>query len=557
MNCRRLVISTFGVLALCFAVISAHAQSKRPNIVLILADDLGFSDLGCYGSEISTPNLDKLAAHGLRFSQFYNMSRCCPTRASLLTGLYPHQAGIGHVMDDKHIEGYHGELNSNCVTIAEVLRTAGYQTGMVGKWHVSHINFTGKPQLNHENNDPYWDDKHDWPLQRGFGKYFGTIHGVCSYYGPFTLVEGNTPVRAPTNFYYTDAISDHATKVISDFATNSSPFFLYVAYTAPHWPLQAPAEDVAKYRETYKVGWDEIRQRRHDKLIKLGLIDATCPLSPRDPTVPRWQDAPNKNWEANRMAVYAAMIERMDRGIGRIQEQLQKEHLDKNTIVIFLSDNGGCAENLQRNWYDVPTRTRDGRDIKIGNAHKDVLAGDEDVWQSYGPAWANVSNTPYRLYKHWVHEGGIATPMIVSWPGHISKPGAITSAIGHVIDFMPSAIELSHAKYPSIASGQKIHPPAGLSLVPVIEGKTTHLDRTLFWEHEGNRAVRQHNWKLVAKTDKPWELYNLQADPTESQDLSTDFPDRVRTLSAQYSIWSKATGVMPWKTVMQRAATTP
>ncbi len=538
--------------------VEASAKASRPNIVLILADDLGFSDLGCYGSEISTPNLDKLAAHGLRFSQFYNTSRCCPTRASLLTGLYPHQAGIGHMMDDMHADGYHGELNKNCVTMAEVLRGAGYQTGMVGKWHVCHINFTGKPQLNFENNDPYWDDKHDWPLQRGFEKYFGTIHGVCSYYDPFSLVDGNTPVRAPaTNFYYTDAISDHATDFISNFATNSNPFFLYVAYTAPHWPLQAPAEDVAKYRETYKVGWDEIRQRRQEKLIKLGLIDSRWPLSPRDPAVPRWEDAPNKDWEANRMAVYAAMVERMDRGVGKILAQLKQQRLDKNTVVIFLSDNGGCAENLQKNWYDVPTRMRDGREVRIGNARKDVLAGADDVWQSYGAPWANVSNTPFRLYKHWVHEGGIATPMIVSWPRHISKPGAITPTIGHVIDLMPTAMELGHAMYPLPEEGQRILTWAGMSLIPAITGQTSQFERTIFWEHEGNRAVRQHNWKLVAKNEKPWELYDVSADRTESKDVSSEFPDRVRALSGQYANWASATGVLPWKAVSQKVASKP
>lgn len=555
MNCRKFLVTAFALLALCW---TAAAADAKPNIVLILADDLGFSDLGCYGSEISTPNLDRLAAHGLRFSQFYNTSRCCPSRASLLTGLYPHQAGIGHMMDDMHVEGYRGELNSNCVTIAEVLRGAGYQTGMVGKWHVCHIHFTGKPQLNYENNDPYWDDKHDWPIQRGFAKYWGTIHGVCSYYDPFSLVDGNIPIRAPAkNFYYTDALANHAAQFISEFATNSNPFFLYVAFTAPHWPLQAPEEDIAKYRSKYMAGWDEIRRERQHKLIKLGLIDPRWPLSPRDPSVPSWEDAPDKEWEANRMATYAAMVEHLDRGVGKILAQLKQQHIDKNTVVIFLSDNGGCAENLQRNWYDVPTKTRDGKPIHIGNEDKDALAGPDDVWQSYGQSWANVSNTPFRLYKHWVHEGGIATPLIISWPGHIQKPGSITPAIGHVIDLMPTAIELSHASYPLTFNGNKIPHWAGTSLVPIMKSKTTQFDRPLFWEHEGNRAVRQQNWKLVAKNQKPWELYDMTADRTESKDLAAELPEKVRSLTQEYTNWANATGVKPWKAVLQAAKAKP
>jgi arylsulfatase A-like enzyme len=539
----------------CALVCSICAEpNARPNIVLILADDLGFSDVGCYGSEISTPNLDNLAANGLRFSQFYNCSRCCPTRASLLTGLYPHAAGVGHMMQDLHADGYRGELNNKCVTLAEVLRAANYKTAMVGKWHVAHVNFTGKAQLNRENKDPYWDDKHDWPLQRGFEKYFGTIHGVCSYYDPFSLVEGNTPVRAPTNFYYTDAISERATRYISEFATNANPFFLYVAYTAPHWPLQAPAEEIRKYRERYKVGWDELRQRRYDQLKKLGIVDPHSPIAPRDPAVPRWEDVKDKDWEANRMATYAAMIDKMDQGIGKILGTLKKQHVDKNTVVIFLSDNGGCAENLQRDWYDIPTKTRDGRVVHIGNTHRDVLAGNEDVWQSYGPPWANVSNTPFRLYKHWVHEGGIAAPFIVSWPGHVEKPGSITPVIAHVIDLMPTFMEIGHARYPATYGDQKIKQWAGKSLVPVLKNQTTQFERSLFWEHEGNRAVRQENWKLVAKNGRPWELYNMAVDRTESVDLAAKFPDRIRVLSGQYNNWATANGALAWDQVRQGAS---
>src|SRR5579859_1245113 len=331
---------------------TSAANAPRPNIVLILADDLGFSDLGCYGSEISTPNLDRLACNGMQFTQFYTTPRCCPSRAALLTGLYPQQAGIGAMMEDRGVPGYRGELNDRCVTIAEELRPAGYHTLMVGKWHLCHIHFDGKRQLNHESDEPFWDKKDGWPLQRGFEEFYGTIHGVCSYYDPFSLVRGNTPVRAEgTNFYYTDAIADNATAYIERYAIRDKPFFLYVAYTAPHWPLQAPEADIAKYRQTYSAGWDVIRTNRYRRQIELGLISTNWPLSPRDPNVEAWEQRPHKDWEANRMATYAAMVERLDRGVGTILERLKEKGIEQNTLVIFFSDNGACAEVIQPDWY--------------------------------------------------------------------------------------------------------------------------------------------------------------------------------------------------------------
>ena len=523
-------------------------ENKRPNIIVILADDLGYSDIGCYGGEIETPNLDRLAKGGIRFTQFYNATRCCPTRASLLTGLYAHQAGIGHMMQDLGKPAYRGQLNNECMTIAEVLKGAQYHTAMSGKWHVSHIAFTGKPQLNYENNDPFWTNKNGWPLQRGFDVFYGTIHGVNSFYDPFSLTCGNEPIRPDKkNFYYTDAISDEATGFIEKFSKEKNPFFLYVAYTAPHWPLHALPKDIARYKNKYRDGWDALREQRHKRMIEFGIIDQKTPLAPRNPKVPAWEDAPNKEWEAHRMAVYAAMVDRMDRGIGRILKKLDETKLANNTLILFLSDNGACAENLAPNWYDVPLKTRDGRPVSVGNSKTNVWAGPDDVWQSTGPAWANASNTPLRLYKHWAHEGGIATPFIAYWPRGIKAKNKITTAPAHVIDLMPTFVELAGAKYPKEFNGNKITALEGRSLVPIFSGKTIRAERPLFWEHEGHRAVRLGKWKLVAEHKKDWELYVLDNDRNELNDLAAKNPAKVNELEKLYDAWAKRCGVLPWE----------
>ena len=538
-------------LLLLIACVANAAKNDRPNIVLIFADDLGYSDIGCFGGEIETPNIDRLATNGVRFTQFYNSSRCCPTRASLLTGVYPHQAGIGHMMEDLGPVGYRGQLNHQSVTIPEVLKTAGYHTAMSGKWHVAHIKFTGKPQLNFENQDPFWTEKSGWPMQRGFEEYFGTVHGVNSFFDPFSLVRRNEVIRPEgKNFYYTDAISDNAIQFIDKFTKEKRPFFLYVAYTAPHWPLQALPEDIKKYEGRYKIGWDNVREQRHQRMIQLGIIDKGTPLSPRNPKVPAWDDAPNKDWEAHRMAVYAAMVDRMDQGIGRIMKKLKEAKVDDNTVMIFLSDNGACAENNQPNWYDVPTKTRDGRPVQIGNSKTNVLAGPDDVWQSVGPAWANASNTPYRLYKHWSHEGGICTPMIFSW-AKVGKRGRIENTPGHVIDFMKTFVELSGAEYPKKFAGENTQPMEGMSLIPIVTGKAgAKQDRVLGFEHEGNRALRQGKWKLVAEHKRDWELYNLESDRAELNNLASKNPEKVKELAAAYEKWAEHCNVLPWDVVM-------
>ncbi|MDB6111896.1 MAG: sulfatase [Pedosphaera sp.] len=524
----------------------AAEKATRPNIVLVLADDLGFSDLGCFGSEMPTPNLDRMAASGLRMSQFYTTPRCCPTRAALLTGLYPQQAGIGNMMEDRGIPGYRGEINRNCLTVAEELRRADYHTLMAGKWHVCHIRFDGKKQINYESDEPFWDHKQGWPLQRGFEEYWGTIHGVNSYYDPFSLVEGNLPTRpATTNFYYTDAITDKAVADIDRYAHADKPFFLYVAYTAPHWPLQAPEADIAKYRQRYLAGWDTIRTNRYKRQLELGLIDKTWPLTPRDPRVPPWSEVRDKEWEANRMATYAAMVEHLDRGVGRIRDQLRERGIEQNTLLIFLSDNGGCAEAVDPGWYDVPSRTRDDRRIQAGVSDHSVFAGPDTVWQSYGLPWANVSDTPFLLYKHFTHEGGIATPFIAQWPAVIQNTGSISAQLGHVTDIMATFVDIAKAHHPQNLDGHPVPALEGESLLPILAGKTRPHPAPVFWEHEGNRAVRLAQWKLVARHGHNWELYDLQADRTELNNLAASHPEKVKEMSALYDAWAKRCNVVP------------
>jgi arylsulfatase len=513
----------------------AAENASRPNILLILADDMGYSDLGCYGGEVRTTNLDKLAANGLRFTQFYNGARCCPTRAALLTGLYAHQTGVGHMVDDRGRDGYRGELNRRCVTLAEVLKPAGYRCYMAGKWHVTR----------HTKGD---GPKDNWPLQRGFEKFYGLLGSVRSYYDPPTLTRDNEPTRADAKDYYlTDAITASALDYLGESGKGKDPFFLYVAYTAPHWPLHALPEDVVRYRHIYREGWEEKRAKRHARQLDLDLVDKRWLMSPRDPEAPAWNKVGRKDWQIERMAVYAAMIERMDRGIGRIVDKLRASGQLDNTMIVFLSDNGGCAETIEAAWRGsmFPEKTRDGKATRVGN-DSSAMPGPADVFQSYGLPWANVSNTPFREYKHWVHEGGIATPFIVHWPARIKAKGELRRQVGHTIDLMPTCVEAAGAKYPARHNGEAILPMEGKSLLPAFDGKEIERD-ALYWEHEGNRAMRARKWKLVAKgPGAKWELYDLDADRTETQNLAGKLPERAKEMATKWETWAKRTGVLPW-----------
>ncbi len=523
--------------------------STKPDIVIILNDDMGFSDIGCYGGEVQTPNLDRLAAEGLRYSQFYNTARCSPSRASLMTGLHPHQTGIGVLTYDMGPEGYTGDLNHRCVTMAEVLREAGYGTYLSGKWHVAK-NLT--------------EPTDSWPMQRGFDKFYGTIIGAGSFYYPNTLTRGNENIDAEAandpEFFYTDAISDQAAAFIREHhgETPEKPLFQYVTYTAPHWPLHAHDEDIAKYKGRFDAGWDKLREERLSRLVRAGIIDKSWMLTDRDPSQPPWENAEEKEWLLRCMEVYAAQIDRMDQGIGRIIQALEETGRLENTLIIFLSDNGACAEDIPdgvnvRSLVDdlmiARAETRDGRPVKLGN-DPSLMPGAEDTYQSYGVAWANLSNTPFRLYKHWIHEGGIATPLIAHWPGGIAERGGLRHVPGQLPDLMATVLEVSGAQYPATFKGNDILPLEGVSLVKSFAGDHERPE-PLFWEHEGNAAVRVGKWKLVREYPKDWELYDMEADRTEMHDLASQHPERVSAMKAQYEEWAKRCGVIPREKILE------
>ncbi len=530
-------------------------KDGRPNIIVILADDLGYSDLGCYGGEIATPNLDYLAANGLRFSRFYNTSRCCPTRAALLTGMYNHRAGIGAMTADRDAPGYRGFISPNSVTLAEVLKEAGYHTGMVGKWHVSNTieQKTAEAQLrwlNHQEEHPLFSPLEQYPTNRGFEKYYGNIWGVVNFFDPFSLVNGTTPVNSvPANYYHTDAITDTAIGYIRTFGKEGKPFFLYVAETAPHWPLHALPGDIKKYEDTYKVGWDAIREKRYQKMVKLGLIDpARTPLSPRINSDLQWENNPDKEWDARAMAVHAAMIDRMDQGIGRIIKTLRQTGQFENTLIFFLSDNGASPENAMQygKGFDRPGETRSGQEIAYP-VKKDVMPGPETTFTSIGPRWANVSNTPYQFAKANSYEGGVRTPLIAFWPKGITTPrGAISARIGHVMDFMATVVEIAYAKYPTGYKGNTIQPQQGLSLAPAFANKDVPGHAVLFNEHNGARYVRKGGWKLVSqRNNDPWHLYKINDDETEMNDVSKQHPDVVEKMDSMWKRWAKQNLVLP------------
>lgn len=547
------------------AFYSKPSRSKadaRPNIIIIMADDMGYSDLGCYGGEIKTPNIDYLANNGLRFTQFYNTSRCCPTRASLLTGLYNHQAGIGKMTDEESTPGYRGHLAENTVTIAEVLKAAGYQTGMTGKWHVSNTIVQKNPKdqldwLNHKKDFGDFGPLNQYPTARGFDKYFGNIWGVVDFFDPFSLVNGTKPVtQVPKNYYHTDAISDSTVAYIQSFAKSSSPFFLYVAHTAPHWPLMALPEDIEKYKDTYKSGWDAIRKNRYERMVKMGLIDPkTTPLSERWDKQQTWEANADKEWDARAMAVHAAMIDRMDQGIGRMLQTLRETGQLENTLIVFLSDNGASPENCAAYGpgFDRPNETRDGRPISY-DLKKQVMPGPQTSFASIGQRWSNVANTPYQYWKAESSEGGVRTPMVAFWPKGIkAKKGSYSAQMGHVMDFMRTCVEISGAKYPQTFQGRTISASTGQSLVPAFQGKTNGGHTSLFNEHFGARYARSGSWKLVsASRDTTWQLFDLANDKTETNNLAAKYPEKVNELKKQWQTWAKTHQVLPKPNTVRR-----
>ncbi len=511
-------------------------SGSRPNIILIVADDMGFSDLGSYGETIiQTPNLDKLAAGGMRFTEFYNAARCVPTRASLLTGLYPHQAGIGHMVGRDARGLYSGVFSRDAITLAEGLGTAGYDTYMAGKWHVT----PWRPGSD--------DMARNGPTGRGFEHFYGIITSVRSYYNPPSLMEDGRELPATTGDYYlTDAITDHATGYIAQ-QGKDKPYFLYVAYTAPHFPMHAREADIARYRGNFAAGWDVLGKQRYQRLVELGLIDPSWPLPKRDDQQIAWEDVKPqyRAWFAERMAVYAAMIEQLDRGVGRIVDAVRARGELDNTVILFLSDNGGCAEEIsigEALGGGVPSTTRDGRRVRMGNDPA-VMPGPEDTYESVGLEWAAYSNTPFRRFKSFVHEGGIATPLIASWPGHIGK--GIVREPGHIIDIMPTLLELAGTAYPQQFNGHQIQPMEGRSLLTLLQGGTRP-PAVYVWEHEGNRAIRQGDYKLVNRFGSDWELFDMRVDRLEANNLAARMPEKVKEMSALYDREAARIGIRPW-----------
>ena len=541
----------------------AAASQDRPNVVLVMADDMGYTDIGCYGSEIATPTLDELAANGVRFTQFYNTSRCCPTRAALLTGLYNHQTGIGLMTGDRGWDSYRGDLNSSCVTLAEVLRGAGYATYMSGKWHVTRHT---KPE----------GPKHNWPLQRGFDRFYGTIIGAGSFFDPATLCRDNTYVTPendaeyqPEVWYYTDAISDNAVRYMREHheAREDEPFFLYVGYMTAHRPMHALEEDVQPYEGSYDGGWDPIREARLARARELGVLEERWKLSPARVD---WEKHAHKQWDIRSMEVYAAMITRMDRGIAKITAELERQGRLDNTLLIYLQDNGGCSEGFGRSsnldraedhgfeplgkdglqtkiW--PPMQTRDGRWVRTG---PEVMAGPEDTFIAYGTGWANASNTPFRGFKHDAYEGGISTPFIVHWPAKIpaTRRGGLAHDPSHLIDVMPTLVAACGATYPEEYADTPIQPMEGIDLEPAIGGGALERRLPLCFEHHGNLALRDGRWKIVSqhrsKQPRTWELYDIEADRTELEDVSDREPERKREMIAAFELWAERVGARDW-----------
>jgi arylsulfatase len=505
---------------------SAPPEKNPPNIVMIVADDLGFADLGCYGGEINTPNLDKMAAEGMRFKQFYNCSVCYYSRAAMLTGVNP-RFGNGSLLKD------------NMLTVAEVLKGRGYATAMSGKWHLG-------------------GGRSNRPIDRGFDEYYGSTIGAVNFFDPTepdppfvahgsqkeAFVHNSQRIASvPDDYYVTDAITDHSIGQIKRFAKERKPFFLHLAHFAPHYPLHALPEDIAKYRGRYDEGYDVLRKRRHRRMIELGLIDSKWTLPEPDKKlgnwrydleVDAWASSEEKAWERSKMEVYAAMVDRMDQNIGRVMQTLKDTGIDDNTMVVFFSDNGGCASDITPESPEYET---------YRNFNRGKMIGTKDSYVFCGPGWATAQSAPFRRYKTWTYEGGISTPMIVRWNGKI-KPNSITNEVGHLIDLLPTFMEIAGAKYPDKHRDVETLSLEGVSLLPILKGGSFKNERELGWYVFGSNAYRVGRWKLVwGITAKEWELYDMEADRTETYNLAKKHPKIVKKLTDAWQRWAERSHV--------------
>jgi len=516
----KTIVAVFVVsISISLSLTAEDVIPPRPNILLIMADDMGYSDLSCYGSDIPTPHLDRLAENGLRYNQFYNSARCCPTRAALMTGLYPHQTGIGWMTAaNLGTKGYTGDLNNECRTMAECLKDAGYATYLSGKWHLT-LNKHTSPK----------GPKDTWPLQRGFDRFYGMIKGGGSYFTP-KLILDNKPIKPGEDYYLTEGITEYARRFLDEHfdREDPAPFFLYLAHYAPHVPLHARPDDIAKFRGKFDEGWDVMREEKYQRMIEMGIIDPRIKLPAKDKMARAWSKLTEEEKEgmALRMAIYAAQVDVMDRGIGEVIETLKKHKAFENTLVLFLSDNGASSAFGGRN----------DKNLEHYGAQSSSLG--------YGPNWARYSNVPFRLYKMYAHEGGIASPLIAHWPKGIIGKGEIVTQLGHVTDLMPTLLELAGASYQSKA-GKTFPDLVGQSLVPTFRGKTIERGPIL-WEHKGNRALRKGKWKLAADGLKgDWELYDMETDRSELNNLAAKHPDVVSEMADHWDAIAKETNVYP------------
>ena len=531
--------------ALLPALASAQQQATRPNIMLIVVDDMGYSDLGCFGGEVESPNLDALAASGMRFTQFYNSGRSCPSRAQLMTGRYAQTVGI---------TGMGQSLTRDCVTIPEVLREAGYHTGMSGKWHLSLTKGIGNKEdqmkwLSHQstfNNRPFAPIE-TYPCNRGFDQHWGTIWGVTDHFDPFSLVHNEEPIftdSIPKDFYYADFVADKAIDMMDEMTSDGKPFFMYVAFQEPHWPVQAKPQDIAKYKGKFDDGWDVLRERRYQRMLELGLINAEEMPVATNASGRKWNDETNKALQRANMEVHAAMIDCVDQNIGRIIAELKRRGIFDNTLIIFTSDNGASSENYTIGDFDRHDRTRDGQMV----VRNSPTPGGQLTYNYLHNGWAGAVNTPYRYWKTTQFHGGTAAPTIVHWPAGMAeeKEGTIMSQPCTFLDVMPTCLELAGATYPSFYNGNSIKPLSGeaRSFLPLLQDKNGWDDeRTLYWEHERGKAVRKGNWRLTALANGGWQLFDLAHDLSETNNIAAEHPEKVREMKSLWNNWAKSVGL--------------
>ena len=536
---------TITALPILLPAVASAQQAPRPNIMLIVVDDMGYSDLGCFGGEVESPNLDALAASGMRFTQFYNSGRSCPSRAQLMTGRYAQTVGI---------TGMGLSLTHDCVTIPEVLRDAGYHTGMSGKWHLSLTQGIGNNEdqmrwLSHQNyfNNRPFAPIDTYPCNRGFDQHWGTIWGVTDHFDPFSLVHNEESIfteSIPDDFYYADFVADKAIDMMDEMTADGKPFFMYVAFQEPHWPLHAKPQDIAKYKGQFDDGWDAMRERRYQRMLELGLITSDEMPIASNASGRKWEDESNKAFQSANMEVHAAMIDCVDQNIGRIIEELKRRGIFDNTLIIFTSDNGASSENYSIGTFDRHDRTRSGQMV----VHNSPTPGGQLTYNYLHTGWAGAVNTPYRYWKTTQFHGGTAAPTIVHWPAGMaeSKEGTIMSQPCSFLDVMPTCLELAGASYPSFYAGNSIKPlcDEARSFVPLLQDKDSWDDeRTMYWEHENGKAIRKGNWRLTALANGGWQLFDLAHDLSETSNVAAEYPDKVREMKGLWYTWATSVGL--------------